>query len=76
MISIPLIVHGDPSDALRRCLLLLALNGIYVLRAKTEEKHLSADPDYLAYAAWMEEHDIFRFFRSRLRSLPGFVKQS
>jgi protein-S-isoprenylcysteine O-methyltransferase Ste14 len=61
MISIPFMAQGTPDEALRHCLLLLVLNGIYILRAKTEEAHLSADPDYVQYAQWMQEHSIFRF---------------
>ena len=63
MISIPFIANGTPYEALRHCLLLLALNGIYVLRAKTEEWHLSRDPVYVEYARWMEEHGMFRFIK-------------
>lgn len=63
MISIPFMAQGGPDEALRHCLLLLALNGIYVLRAKTEEWHLSRDADYVAYASWMETHGMFRFVR-------------
>ena len=63
MISIPFMAHGTTVDATRYCLLLLALNGIYVMRAKTEEWHLSRDPTYVAYALWMEDHGMFRFVR-------------
>lgn len=63
MISIPFMTSGTPDVALRHCLLLLGLNLIYVLRAKTEEWHLSRDPDYVAYALWVERHGMFRFVR-------------
>jgi len=29
---------------------------IYYLRSITEERMLSADPDYIAYAHWMDKH--------------------
>ena len=61
MISIPFMAQGTPDVALRHCLLLLGLNLIYVLRAKTEEWHLSRDPDYVDYALWIEQHGWFRF---------------
>ena len=42
------------------------------MRARTEERHLSHDPNYVAYALWMNDHGIFRalgrkipFFRYR-----------
>ena len=55
--------QGSPDEALRHCLLLLALNGIYVLLSKTEEWHLSRDPVYVEYAQWIEEHGMLRFIR-------------
>ena len=57
---------------IRACLLLLLLNGIYYLRARTEEAHLSRDPAYVLYALWMEAHGPL----SGLASLPcmGWLK--
>lgn len=63
MISVPFIAPGTPDEILRRCLLLLGVNLIYVMRAKTEEWHLSRDPDYVQYALWMEQHGMFRFVK-------------
>ena len=65
LIAIPFLSQGTATDALRQCLLLLGLNGLYVLRAKTEEWHLSRDPDYVRYARWIEDHGMFRFLRRR-----------
>ena len=33
-----------------------AVSAVYYWRARTEERHLMADPDYAAYAAWMDRH--------------------
>jgi len=63
MISIPFMANGDTGEGLRHCLLLLGVNFIYLTRAKTEEWHLSHDPDYIAYALWIDEHGIFRLLR-------------
>lgn len=63
LIAVPFIVQGSPAETLRHCLLLLGLNGIYLLRAKTEEWHLSRDADYVRYALWMEQRSVFRFLR-------------
>ena len=60
MISVPFLGQGTAVDVFGRCLLLLALNGIYLLRARTEERHLSGDPDYLAYARWIDKRGVFR----------------
>ena len=69
LISVPFLSQGAPDEALRHCLLLLGLNGLYLLRAKTEEWHLSRDPDYRRYARWIEEHGLFRWARP-LSSFP------
>ncbi|MBU3566941.1 isoprenylcysteine carboxylmethyltransferase family protein [Polynucleobacter alcilacus] len=63
MLSIPFMAGMNEFEVLRHCLLLLGLNLIYALRAKTEERHLSADPDYVAYANWIDQHGILRWTR-------------
>lgn len=59
LISMPFMVNASAVDAIRQSLLLLLLNGIYLLRAKTEERHLSVDPDYVRYAEAMEQRSVF-----------------
>lgn len=60
LVYVPFIpVHGV-MESVRHCTLLLCLDGIYFLRARTEEKHLSRDPVYVAYALRMNERGIFR----------------
>lgn len=77
MISVPFMASGTPDVALRHCMLLLGLNLIYALRAKTEEWHLSRDPDYVAYALWMEQHGLFRFIhRLPLVNYLGYRQKS
>ncbi|WP_299776371.1 isoprenylcysteine carboxylmethyltransferase family protein [uncultured Pseudoteredinibacter sp.] len=49
LISVPFVVVSDVESATKCCLALAMLNGIYYLRAKTEEQHLSSDPVYLQY---------------------------
>jgi protein-S-isoprenylcysteine O-methyltransferase Ste14 len=51
-----LAASGSAIDAIRNSALLAAVTAIYYWRAKTEEKHLSADPAYRDYAAWMERN--------------------
>lgn len=51
-----------PSLTASSAIFLLLLNGVYALRAWTEERHLSLDPDYRAYKR-----------RVRWRLLPGLV---
>jgi protein-S-isoprenylcysteine O-methyltransferase Ste14 len=68
MISIPFL-HAPPVDAIRHSIALGCINTIYFLRARTEERHLSRDPDYVAYALWMNEHGLLSFLG---RWLPAF----
>lgn len=63
MISIPFLAPAGPEEALRKSLVLLLVTGLYVLRAKTEEWHLSRDPEYVRYAEWIAAHGMFRFVR-------------
>jgi protein-S-isoprenylcysteine O-methyltransferase Ste14 len=51
--------HTTSVDAIRFCVGLGLINVIYFLRARTEERHLSKDPDYVAYALWMNDHGAF-----------------
>jgi hypothetical protein len=60
LISVPFVSDQGLSAALRNCCLLALLNLVYYARARTEERHLSRDPVYVAYALWMNEHGIFR----------------
>jgi protein-S-isoprenylcysteine O-methyltransferase Ste14 len=48
-----LVASGSVTDAIRNTALLAIVSGVYYWRAKTEEWHLGADPDYRAYADWM-----------------------
>ncbi|MFI4890690.1 MAG: isoprenylcysteine carboxylmethyltransferase family protein [Steroidobacterales bacterium] len=60
LISVPFISDQGWGAALRNCCLLALLNLVYYARARTEERHLSRDPTYVAYALWMNEHGLLR----------------
>jgi protein-S-isoprenylcysteine O-methyltransferase Ste14 len=62
LISVPFLPYHGWLEALRNSFLLGGVNVIYFLRAKTEERHLSRDPTYVAYALWMNEHGLLRIF--------------
>jgi protein-S-isoprenylcysteine O-methyltransferase Ste14 len=49
---------GSLADAARNTAILAAVSGVYYWRARTEEKHLSADPAYREYSAWMERNGL------------------
>ncbi|HEY1695461.1 MAG TPA: isoprenylcysteine carboxylmethyltransferase family protein [Polyangiaceae bacterium] len=63
LITLPFVPHHGWVDAIKSSLALLGVNVVYFLRAKTEERHLSRDPTYVAYALWMNEHGLLRFLR-------------
>jgi protein-S-isoprenylcysteine O-methyltransferase Ste14 len=60
LVSMPFMINTGVLASLRCCVLLLMLNGVYYLRAKTEERHLSLDPVYRRYADWIDEHGLLR----------------
>ncbi|HMN70047.1 MAG TPA: isoprenylcysteine carboxylmethyltransferase family protein [Bdellovibrionales bacterium] len=47
------------------CIMLSLICGIYYVRAKTEERHLGVDPDYVAYAQWIERNGLIAKFRNK-----------
>ena len=63
MVSLPFLGDGG-WQAVRHAALLLMLNGVYALRAWTEERHLSRDTAYVAYMSWIKRNGLFRFFGS------------
>ncbi len=60
LIHIPFISTIGFVDGLTSCMQLLAINAVYFIRAHYEERHLSEEPRYVAYALWIERHGIFR----------------
>jgi protein-S-isoprenylcysteine O-methyltransferase Ste14 len=60
LISIPFL-NAPFFEGLRHSILLGCINTIYFLRARTEERHLSRDPDYIAYALWMNDNGVLSF---------------
>ncbi|MBB3345180.1 isoprenylcysteine carboxylmethyltransferase family protein [Luteimonas sp. RC10] len=58
LISVPFIPSSGAMTAIWHCTALLAINLIYFIRARTEESHLSQDPAYQAYCAWISAHGL------------------
>ena len=57
--SLPFLMTGNTlTDTLRNTALLAVVSGVYFWRAKTEELHLGADPDYRDYADWMGKYGV------------------
>lgn len=62
----PFIPVSGAGEALRFCLLMVGVNAVYYLRARTEERHMSHDPAYVAYATAMNERSVFAGLARRL----------
>lgn len=56
-----LMIMDRPLAAIQTCIVLLMINFIYYVRAKTEERHLSQDQTYRDYAVWIDRHGLFRW---------------
>jgi protein-S-isoprenylcysteine O-methyltransferase Ste14 len=68
LVNVPFLSAGGPVVAIQTSLLLVGINLVYFARARTEERHLSEDPTYVAYALAMNERSIFRWVA---RIVPG-----
>jgi len=65
------VTTGNLNDTIRNCFILGCVNGVYYWRARTEERHLMADPAYREYAAWAAEHaPVTRFLKRLGRAWP------
>ncbi len=63
--TLPFLSTGSLVDAARATIILGAVSGIYYWRARTEERHLRADPAYVEYSDWMARNGpVPRFFRA------------
>jgi protein-S-isoprenylcysteine O-methyltransferase Ste14 len=61
---------GSLTDAVRNSVVLAVVAGVYYWRARTEERHLMADPAYRAYAAWMERNAPLPRLLRKLKGTP------
>ena len=70
-----LTTSGNWVDGVRNTAILAMVSGVYYWRAKTEEKHLSADPAYGDYAQWMAKYGMITCWLTpanwRKRALPS-----
>jgi protein-S-isoprenylcysteine O-methyltransferase Ste14 len=64
LISVPFVSESGFFSGVQMCLLLLVVNSVYYFRAKTEERHLSADPVYREYCAWIAQYGLIAKIRS------------
>jgi len=77
LINVPFLASGNWPMAVRNCLLLLAVNGVYAMRAWTEQRHLRLDPDYVAYEAFIAEWGLFeRCVRRPIRRARQWIERA
>jgi protein-S-isoprenylcysteine O-methyltransferase Ste14 len=60
LVSIPFLSNEGFLIGFKHCLILLLVNFIYFMRAKTEERHLSKDTTYVQYALAINQTGIFK----------------
>ncbi len=61
-----LVTTASVGDGLRNTLILALVTAVYWWRAKTEERHLGADPAYRAYSDWMARRGVVPRLFARL----------
>jgi len=71
LVFMPFLSVDGPVEVVRNCVLLLGVNFIYFMRARSEEWHLMEDPDYRAYSAWIAENGVLPRLR---RAILGPAK--
>lgn len=65
--TLPFLATSGWVDAVRNTAILACVSGVYYWRARTEEAHLGADPDYRAYSDWIAQHGgVPRLYRRML----------
>ena len=62
---------GNVTDIVRNTAILACVSGVYYWRARTEERHLSADPAYRDYAQWMDRNGPLPRMIRALRPRPS-----
>jgi protein-S-isoprenylcysteine O-methyltransferase Ste14 len=65
-----LATSGNLTDVIRNTFIMGVVSGVYYWRARTEERHLSEDPAYVEYAAWMERNGPMPRLLRRIRRSP------
>lgn len=65
--TLPFLTTSGWQDGLRNTAVMAVVSGVYYWRARTEEAHLRADPDYIAYSDWMARNGLVpRLFKRML----------
>ena len=73
LIYLPFLSSVGFTEGVRLSALLVGVNVIYYLRAKTEESHLAVDPIYRQYLQFMRHNDLFaRARRTFARRVPAW----
>lgn len=73
LMAVPFLSNESYGEALRLSMLLLLVNGLYAVRAITEERHLSWDPEYVAYKEFIRRDGLWARIK---RSLGAPMNES
>lgn len=66
LIEVPFIHKDGIVAEMRTCVLLMFVNALYYVRARTEERHLSQDPVYREYVQWIAVNGLAAKMRSQM----------
>lgn len=70
--GLPFLATTGWVEGLRNAAIMACVSGVYYWRARTEERHLGADPAYQEYSAWMQRNaPVPRFFAWLGRKVRG-----
>ena len=69
LVAVPFVSNAGVLETVRACLMLVGINFVYFMRARTEERHLSRDPDYVAYALWMNDRALLSWLGAIIPAL-------
>jgi len=67
LMYVPFCASLSWQDNLRACIMLALVGVIYILRAKTEENHLSQYHDYRLYSRWIHRFGLWATMKNTLR---------
>jgi protein-S-isoprenylcysteine O-methyltransferase Ste14 len=65
--GLPFLATTGWADGIRNAAIMACVSGVYYWRAKTEERHLRADPTYQHYDRWIEANGIVPRLFARFR---------
>jgi protein-S-isoprenylcysteine O-methyltransferase Ste14 len=74
--TLPFLATSGWADGVRNAALMAVVSGVYYWRARTEERHLGADPAYREYSDWIARNGSVPRLFGRLLGRPASAQGS